>query len=765
MVTTLTFIGNRTGTHVSQVTGVSDVQIHSIGGDHFAYVTSQANGLVTVYEIGNNGFFSFVDQEVFATEGTPYGLQFMDIGDGVNVVALGTSTSSFTPMALASNGALVSDPAFDAAVSNSGNFAATISQEVNGNQYVYASRSDNPGINLYKLDDNDTLQAHPAGSLNPEDQTNNVGAMATVTLASDTFLYATSLTDQEISIYRIKPNGLPEYLTTFGVEQNLGIAEPNHLETVEIGADTFLVMGSSGSSSITIFKVMEGGHLMVTDHVFDELNTRFQNLTEMKVVAVEDRAFVIAGGADDGLTLLELLPNGVLIHHDTIADSLNSSLDGVSGLDAYVDGTTIHVFAAGQNDTGVSHFTFGLGATGETVIGGFSADTISGSSNQDILSGGNGNDKIYGWGGNDVLVDGAGQDTLTGGTGADRFVLTSDNSHDIITDFQVGVDTLDLSNYQLFRNMDQLSVTSHSDGATATFFGETLRIYTSNNQSMDFDDFAAMNLISLTHMTIGLTPQDLVLEGGAEADALVGGLGNDRLLGLNGDDILSGSAGADHLVGGNGDDCADYSTALIGVTIDMKDMSQNTGDAAGDVFSSVEHILGSTHEDQLFGDTQNNHLMGGQGNDGLRGREGHDLIQGDNGNDNLLGNGGRDTLLGGNGRDTLTGHSGRDILNGGSNEDILTGGRGNDVYLGGDGADTFVFHEDADKIRDFENDIDTLLIDSTMVGNGITTGQDVVQTYGSIQNGDAFLDFGNGHSVTLLNVSNLNELYNDVDLF
>ncbi len=54
---------------------------------------------------------------------------------------------------------------------------------------------------------------------------------------------------------------------------------------------------------------------------------------------------------------------------------------------------------------------------------------------------------IDGLGGNDRIAGGAGNDTLTGGSGADVFVfntLAADGA-DIVTDFELGIDTLELA--------------------------------------------------------------------------------------------------------------------------------------------------------------------------------------------------------------------------------------------------------------------------------------------------------------------------------
>ena len=72
---------------------------------------------------------------------------------------------------------------------------------------------------------------------------------------------------------------------------------------------------------------------------------------------------------------------------------------------------------------------------------------------------------------------------------------------------------------------------------------------------------------------------------------------------------LSGGAGADRLDGGEAAagalyadiDYASYADAAFGVLVDLLYTSRNTGDAAGDMFISIEGLIGSAHADQFYG--------------------------------------------------------------------------------------------------------------------------------------------------------------------
>lgn len=71
--------------------------------------------------------------------------------------------------------------------------------------------------------------------------------------------------------------------------------------------------------------------------------------------------------------------------------------------------------------------------------------TLTGNALDNRLDGKDGDDGLLGGAGDDWLVGHEGADQLTGGTGADVFVYTAaGQGGDTITDFQIGVDSIDL---------------------------------------------------------------------------------------------------------------------------------------------------------------------------------------------------------------------------------------------------------------------------------------------------------------------------------
>ncbi|WP_185962260.1 Hint domain-containing protein [Palleronia caenipelagi] len=117
-----------------------------------------------------------------------------------------------------------------------------------------------------------------------------------------------------------------------------------------------------------------------------------------------------------------------------------------------------------------------LGSSLTTVQGEFFHENIFGGINDDILLGAGGDDSIVGGGGDDSIDGGTGQDTITGGDGADTLsggagadlflgAGLNDGATDVVTDFEAGLDTIDLSAF--FLTFDELiaATTDLGDGS------------------------------------------------------------------------------------------------------------------------------------------------------------------------------------------------------------------------------------------------------------------------------------------------------------
>ena len=190
-----------------------------------------------------------------------------------------------------------------------------------------------------------------------------------------------------------------------------------------------------------------------------------------------------------------------------------------------------------------------------TMNGGTGNDALLGGAAADDLRGGNDDDELAGQGGNDFLDGGFGSDTMQGNAGRDQ------------VDYSARIGNLSI-------RMDD----GRGDGET----GE--------------NDF----IVPDVERILGGSGNDTMI-GGAEVNLFYAGDGNDRLVGGGGADRLFGEAGNDRLNGGDGDD---YLEAGSG---------QDTlhGDAGADA------LFGLGGNDRLFsgGDNTGDTVRGGAGTD------------------------------------------------------------------------------------------------------------------------------------------------------
>lgn len=133
----------------------------------------------------------------------------------------------------------------------------------------------------------------------------------------------------------------------------------------------------------------------------------------------------------------------------------NDTLSGLGGNDSINGGTGADSLLGGAgNDTllgGAGNDILDGGDGNDSLDGGTENDSLTGGAGLDTLIGGAGNDTLDGGADADLLYGGAGADLLTGGAGADVFRWASaaesisGTLRDQITDFQTGVDKIDLS--------------------------------------------------------------------------------------------------------------------------------------------------------------------------------------------------------------------------------------------------------------------------------------------------------------------------------
>ncbi len=389
----------------------------------------------------------------------------------------------------------------------------------------------------------------------------------------------------------------------------------------------------------------------------------------------------------------------------------NDTLDGGTGADSMTGGNgddVYYVDNAGDvvveqvgegTDTVYTSVNYTLsGSNVENVILTGTANlNLTGTGGDDVLTGNTGNNTLTGLGGNDTLSGGGGTDRLVGGTGDD--IYTVDSQTDVVVELVgEGTDTVQsTASYTLGANVENLELYANgvakgntldntitlfgagtADGSTGADLlihagaGTATFIVDNAGDSVDGSAIGTDNVVSSVTFDMNVMGDadvdNLTLTGNAAINGF-GNAFNNTITGNTGANILDGRGGDDRLVGLGGND-----TYFVDSTADV------LVDSAGieTVNSEVDWTLGTGFEKLV--------LTLGAGNIDGSGNTAVNTITGNEGSNSLFGGGGNDTLIGG---------LGTDILEGGIGTDRLTGGGDSDTFYWG------AVNQGADTITDF----------------------------------------------------------------
>ncbi|WOH48857.1 calcium-binding protein [Bradyrhizobium sp. sBnM-33] len=367
---------------------------------------------------------------------------------------------------------------------------------------------------------------------------------------------------------------------------------------------------------------------------------------------------------------------------------------------------------------------------------------FTGDNTNNTLTGGAGDDTLNGLGGNDILIGNGGADILDGGTGSDSASYTTSAGGLTVNLADASQNTGDAAGDTFFsiENIrgSGFADTLIGDGGNNALRGGAGADILDGGAGFDFADYrgAATGLIA-SLANPGTNTGDAAGDTYTSIEGLIGSDFDDTLTGDGNVNLLRGGLGADALDGGGGNDFADYANATTSVTVNLANSAANTGEAAGDTFTSIEAIRGGDFNDTLIGDAAINILRGGLGADILDGGLGFDLADYGNATAGVtvnLANSGLntgeatgDTFISIQG---LLGSSFADQLTGDANNNLLRGGAGADHLNGGAGFDT----------ADYSQSIIGLV--ASLANPAANTGDAAGDTYASIEGlwGSAFND-------------------------
>ena len=632
-----------------------------------------------------------------------------------------------------------------------------------GETYLCATSRARDAITLFRVGPTGLLQQTGTIGASGGLGINDPSDVRSVVMAGVTYLVAAAGATSSISVVAVQADGSLRVTDHVADTLDTRFQGVQTLATVTVGDRVFVVAGG-GDDGLNLFTLLPDGKLLLVASQLQAPGMGLHNITAIEAVEMGGLIEIFVAGEGLGITRLRLDPE--VVQPAQIGTALDDTLTGGTGSDLLQGG-------AGQDllDGGAGADILMDGTGSDTLSGGVGADIFvlaRDGADDVILDYQAGIDRIdlTGWGriysvealtieptANGAIISFQGEVLVVQSANGQPIAASAFLSTDLFGLWHIGADTAavglrlegapGVETLQGGAGDDVLVGSTGADlldgGAGFDFVDYTegrggMRIdllYPNLNTGLATGD----RLISIEGLIGSFGPDNIrgtygdnTLRGEGDVDYIYGRRGNDVLDGGVGDDVLFGGVGADTLVGGIGRDRAQYSESTAALVVDLQFAQYNTGEAAGDMYSGIEDLAGSSFSDTLFGDSYANRIFG------------------------------RD------GADVLYGRGGNDCLNGGAGADTLDGGSGNDILRGGTHADTFVFNAGSDLAEDFRlADHDRLLLEDGLYGGGLTAAE-VVATYASVVGNTVVFDFGTGATLTLQGVNTLVGLAGAMDL-
>jgi hypothetical protein len=390
----------------------------------------------------------------------------------------------------------------------------------------------------------------------------------------ETRFVAISAQANMIASFEIDGNGNVTELDHRGAADGLGINSPTSLSQLTVNGRDYVLVSSYGTSSLTVLELAEDGALTLTDQINDNTTTRFGNVLEVETLAIGDHAFVALAGSDGGVTLLQMLNGGMLSEVATYENPGSDSFGDITMLELFAEGDTLVILTGSDASDMVSAFSFDTSNMGSVIDGRGAGTAID-----------------------DTLLSNESTALLTGGDGNDTFILRDTGTTVEITDYEHGVDQIDLSHWPRAYSLTALEFVPLADGIQISYLDNTLVIRSHDGNPLEQSDFTNEDFFGLWRIPVdeqvgtNAAPNasnGMLLNQGSNsadsmngtdgADLLLGHGANDALFGFDGDDLIFGGTGEDTLSGGQGQDTFvfDAADADIDMVTDYEGASVDT---------------------------------------------------------------------------------------------------------------------------------------------------------------------------------------------
>ncbi|MCT4556036.1 MAG: hypothetical protein N4A53_15235 [Pelagimonas sp.] len=595
-----------------------------------------------------------------------YGVNTVQIADRSFLYAVSLNSNSLVAFEVGADGTLTDIQTLLATDDpNYALFSATQVHvfEIEGKPFLSVAGGSSDRVAVFQINNDGTLELAGSAFDTVSLELDGALTMNTVEIDGTTFLYVGGTTDSGVSVFRLSAAG-----SIIGNVQNiqdtgtLNIDNPYYIEPFEIAGTRYMVIGGNGDDGFSVFRIESDGTLTALSHVRDSQNGNYlmDSNFDGAVVSTETGTYVYATGYnDDGVSVFEVTASGGLRYIDSIGDNSSTELSGAFIAEPVRIGGQDYLGVSGYIDDGITLFR--IDSDGSLVhvrsIQDDSTVNLNEASGLDFMRI-DGFTYLFGTGFTDNGISSFRIDMPLAASYNGVTYDTGETFAGLMRDAPGGA-VISVLHSAIYSETSDTAVVDQ-DNIRVNFGNDTI----DGAVRFDLEGFA-YNFTTTGHKSV------LVHGDGINSEDIRTGDGDDTIVASGGDDTVNAGKGNDLIFGGHG----------------LDQLSGSSGSDTLDGGQGTDTLWGNGGADTLYGGRADDSLSGGGGDDALTGERGKDTLTGGNGDDLLLGENGDDVLSGGRHSDTLLGGDGNDSLNGGANADYMEGGEGADTLVGGAAAD------------------------------------------------------------------------------
>ncbi|MCB2150790.1 MAG: hypothetical protein KDE06_06115, partial [Rhodobacteraceae bacterium] len=325
---------------------VTDLVVQSTGAGVFLYAATSAEGILG-FGLGAGAVAVGIGSVSYAPGADVFGQPRLDVldHDGQRwLLPGGRFPAELTGFSLSGSGTIGGQTVFSDGPGGDFSAADLAVIDQGGTARIFAADPSGTGLAAWSIAPGSTDLVAAAGFADGAGTyLASPSVLTSAVIGGQGWVFAGSAAEHGITALKLAPDGSLAAAGSVGAAEGLGLNAPGAIEVVSTGVATYLVVADTGSSSLSVLRVDPDG-LTATDHVVDTLATRFQGATALSALSVGDRAYIAVGGADDGVSLFRLLPDGRLYLETTIVDTPGAALADVAALQLAEVGGQLQLF-------------------------------------------------------------------------------------------------------------------------------------------------------------------------------------------------------------------------------------------------------------------------------------------------------------------------------------------------------------------------------------------------------------------------------------